>query len=403
MTTEPTAVRGRRVVLFAPYPHVIGGMERVTEVLATELPATGWEPVVVAPSEGRFVDRLRRTGVEVVVVPAPPALLRYGGRPRRHHAVAAVAALPPYWWRLRRKVVALGATVLHTGEQRGALLAGPAARLAGVPLVWQIHSLEASRAIAWIASLLATTVVVPSSSTSAAVGRLPRRPVVVPNPVVAPPPVTDQLATGDRSPDRPVVLTCGRLHPVKGYDVLFDAVTILIERQRQLHVVVRGDRQLGHEAHAHALVERLGNDGLTDVVEFADFGEHPFMTGRGAAVYVQPSRHETFGLAAAEAMAAGLPVVASDVGGLAELVDHGRTGLLVPPGDATALADAIDRLLDDRALAARLAAAGQAEVAARFGRGVEAMAVVYERAASRRRPGRWLSQDGHPPMRRRSS
>jgi glycosyltransferase involved in cell wall biosynthesis len=287
--------------------------------------------------------------------------------------------------------VASGATVVHTGEQRGALLAGPAARLAGVPLVWQIHSLEASRAIGWLASLLATTVVVPSSSTSAAVGRLPRRAVVVPNPVVAPPPVTDHLVSEDRSPDRPVVLTCGRLHPVKGYDVLFAAVAILIERQRDLHVVVRGDRQLGHEAHAHALVEQLRNDGLTDVVEFADFGEHPFEAGRGAAVYVQPSRHETFGLAAAEAMAASLPVVASAVGGLAELVDHGRTGLLTPPGDATALADAIERLLDDRVLAARLAAAGKAEVADRFGRGVVAMAEVYERAASRRRRHRRIT------------
>jgi glycosyltransferase involved in cell wall biosynthesis len=71
---------------------------------------------------------------------------------------------------------------------------------------------------------------------------------------------------------------------------------------------------------------------------------------RRATVYVQPSRAETFGLATAEAMALGLPVVATSTGGLRDHVVDGRTGLSVPAEDPAALADAIARMLDDAEL-----------------------------------------------------
>ena len=81
---------------------------------------------------------------------------------------------------------------------------------------------------------------------------------------------------------------------------------------------------------------------------------------QGADIAVVPSLwREPFGLVAVEAMAAGLPVVASDTGGLSDIVRPGQTGLLVPPGDAAALAAALETLLDDAALRARMGAAGR--------------------------------------------
>jgi glycosyltransferase involved in cell wall biosynthesis len=91
----------------------------------------------------------------------------------------------------------------------------------------------------------------------------------------------------------------------------------------------------------------------------------PALAGRADA-FVLPSRSEAFPNAAMEAMAAGLPVVASAVGGLLDLIDHGRTGLLVPVDDAGALAAAIDQLAADPARAAQLGATAREDVIDRY-------------------------------------
>ncbi len=369
-----------RVVLFAPYPHLIGGMERVTETVSAALPRAGWAVTVVAPGEGAFVDRLRLRGVPVEVVAAPRALGHYGGGPRRGQAALALAALPRYWWRLRP--ILRSASIVHAGEHRGALLAGPAARLAGVPMVWQVHSIEASRTLRVVSAALARVVVVPSASAASAVGWLPRRVVVVPNPVDVEP-LTD--AARHSQPDGPVVLSCGRLHPVKGYDLLLRALALLHHRQVRFRAVIAGDVQAGHEAHARELTALVAQLGLSDVVELPGFADRPFERWGDAAVYVQPSRHETFGLAAAEAMAAGLPTIVTGVGGLAELVTDGHTGLVVPPDDEKALALAIERMLCHPREADALAAAGRGDIRSRFGGGPSALLEVYASLAEGRR------------------
>jgi glycosyltransferase involved in cell wall biosynthesis len=85
-----------------------------------------------------------------------------------------------------------------------------------------------------------------------------------------------------------------------------------------------------------------------------------------AAVFVCPSVYEPFGLINLEAMACETPVVASAVGGILEVVEDGKTGLLVPPGKPEALAEALTRILDNPELARRMGRAGRARVEARF-------------------------------------
>ena len=106
----------------------------------------------------------------------------------------------------------------------------------------------------------------------------------------------------------------------------------------------------------------------------------PAVYARGT-VGVLPSLEEAFGLPLAEAMASGLPTVATRVGGMPELVVDGETGLLVPPDDAGALADALVRLLEDPALASRLGAGGRARAVERF-----SWDAVAERALSLYQP-----------------
>jgi D-inositol-3-phosphate glycosyltransferase len=107
----------------------------------------------------------------------------------------------------------------------------------------------------------------------------------------------------------------------------------------------------------HTLKDELG---IADVVTFLGKRSQeslPFYYA-SADVVVMPSRYETFGMVALEAMACGTPVVASDVGGLSFIVRDGETGYLVPEGDARAMADCLNRILHDPALRARLGKRG---------------------------------------------
>ena len=103
-------------------------------------------------------------------------------------------------------------------------------------------------------------------------------------------------------------------------------------------------------------------------------------------VFVLPSQYEGFGIALIEAMAAGLPVIGTDVGGVPEIITHQQTGLLVPPGDAQALATAIERFLLDGALAQAMAKAGQRDVCSRFSldRAVSQHETLYRACVSER-------------------
>ena len=160
------------------------------------------------------------------------------------------------------------------------------------------------------------------------------------------------IPNGVRIPDEvgppaepPEVLYVGRLSPEKNIDTLVEAVG-------DLNLVVAGDGPLRDRvpnalgAVPHAEVERLLER---------------------ASVLVAPCEREGFGLAAAEAMAFGRPVVAAAGGALLDLVADGETGLLVPPRDAPALRAAVERLLGDPELRERLGAAGRAFARERFG------------------------------------
>jgi len=155
----------------------------------------------------------------------------------------------------------------------------------------------------------------------------------------------------DSHPARPLVVYAGRVSFEKRVDVLVETAKLLAGRAR-LAVVGEGPA-LGW------LKEQLAG---TDTV-FTGFLDGEALSAAYASgdVFVFPSDSETLGFAAIEAMAAGVPVVAADAGGIPHIVQDERTGLLVPPGDATATANAILRLLADADLRARLARSGREE------------------------------------------
>lgn len=157
-------------------------------------------------------------------------------------------------------------------------------------------------------------------------------------------------------PGTPLVLWVGRLDPIKGLDVLLDAVTIA-RHQHAVQLAIVGDGPLAGE-----LGRAIRAGGLGDVVHLLGARHDVPRLLRTADVFCFPSRTEGLPNALIEAMAAGLPVVTTNAPGCRDLVEHGRTGWLVPVDDARAAGAALVRLLRDPALASRLGAAAAGHV-----------------------------------------
>ncbi len=158
--------------------------------------------------------------------------------------------------------------------------------------------------------------------------------------------------------DVPVLLFVGRIQPLKGPDVAIRALHALDRSDALLLIVggASGSTGDGELERAEQLVDELG---LHDQVRFVAPQPHHILSTyyRAADVVVVPSRSESFGLVALEAAACGIPVVASAVGGLQSLVDHGETGFLIDDRDPVAFAKAIAQILDDHMLAAGMSSA----------------------------------------------
>ena len=157
----------------------------------------------------------------------------------------------------------------------------------------------------------------------------------------------------------------GRLHRVKGYDVLLDALAILKERGFQPSTPFRV-RLAGDGAQRAELQARIAQANL-DHVELIGFCDRPREFLGQLHLYLQPSRSEGLCIAAHEAMEAGLPTIVSAVGEMPFSVLNGRTGLVVEPEDPEALADALERLLRHPEALETMGAAARSRVLERFG------------------------------------
>jgi glycosyltransferase involved in cell wall biosynthesis len=174
--------------------------------------------------------------------------------------------------------------------------------------------------------------------------------------------------------DEPVCLTLARLDGQKGHRHLIDALAILAPRQPKLVTLLAGEGPL--EAGLRAQCAALG---LADRVRFLGYRRDVPELFEAADLVVLPSLYEGLPLVAIEALAARRPMVATEVDGTPEVVIHERTGLLAAPANPPALAAAIERLLDDPALASRLASEGCKYVRENFAlqRQIEQTAALY--------------------------
>ena len=307
---------------------------------------------------GRFVadavEHVRARGVEVEVV--SPASFRHFGIAYGHGIVGNLRArpwlvllVPAFLWNMRR-AVPRDTDLVHAHW----LAAGAVAATLRKPFIVQVWGtdVELARRAPWLARWIlrrAKLVIAASAFLAAEARSLGAGEVrVIPSGVALPESVGEPE-------EPPHVLYVGRLSPEKG-------VLELVAACDGLPLVVVGDGPLR---------ERVpGAVGFVPPDELGPWYER-------AAVVAAPSLREGYGVAAREAMAWRRPVVASAVGGLTDAVEDGVTGLLVPPGDVGALRAAIERLLGDAELRARLGKAGR-ERAPSFDAAADALVEAYE-------------------------
>lgn len=187
-------------------------------------------------------------------------------------------------------------------------------------------------------------------------------------------------------PDTDLLIgTTGRLAPQKGFLYLVRAMPILLGAFPSARLVVVGEGPLEEE-----LKQAARKSGVADRVHFLGFRQDVPDLLAAFDVYALPSLWEGLSISLIEALAAGKPIVATSIDGNREVIEHMKTGLLVPPGDVAALAEGLRTMLANRALAARLARNARllAEAHFSFERMVEQNLAVYDSVVAGERPGR---------------
>ena len=259
-------------------------------------------------------------------------------------------------------------SVVHTCDFYANVFGLPGAALARVPVrIGSRRELNPDKSPAQIrlqrqAYRFATRVV----ANSGAARRILEQEGVAPESIAVIPNGLD--LTGLPAPDdRPAVralrsvITVANLRPEKNHETLIAAAALLCREFPDLQFRVVGDGPRRHQ-----LEEDVAARNLQRHVQFLGHREDVAALLAAADIFALPSRSEAFPNGAIEAMGAGLPVVAGAVGGLLDLIDDGRTGLLVRPDDAGQLARAIRQLITDPARAARLGQAARAQATARY-------------------------------------
>lgn len=338
---------GLSIALVGPLPPPAGGMANQTRQLAELLQGEGARVELVqtnAPYRPAWVGRLRGLRALARLLPYLHALWRGAGRNDLMHLMANSG----WSWHL---------------------FAAPAiwiARLRGIPVVVNYRGGEAGDFLRRSARLVhasmrrTAALVVPSGFLQEVFARhgMPAR--VVPNIVDLQRFRPAERPDGQALPDAfPIILVARNLEAIYDNATALRAFARVLKRQPGARLVIAGTGP--EEAALRALAAELG---VGEHVEFAGRLDRDAMAARlrGSSVALNPSRVDNMPNSVLEALASGVPVVSTSVGGVPHIVADGQTALLVPAGDAPAMAAALLRVLGDGALAERLRRAGLREV-----------------------------------------
>ena len=366
-------------VLFVIHYPVFGGPHNQALLLSRSLAREGVEMAVLLPDEpGNAADRLRAGGVEVFTM----RLHRVRATPHPAEQLRFLRGLRREVRAIRRLIRERGFDIVQLGglvNPHGAF----AARRENVPVVWQILDTRPPMALRRVMMPLVIRLADVVMTTGRAVADVhpgaaglgerlrPFYPPVEPE-VFAP-------AKGDRETARVefgfgrddlVLVSVGNLNPQKGHEDLIRAAALARRMRPELKVLVAGARHPTHRSYEeglHRLAEELGLEVGTDIVFAGALTDvRPALAAADVFVLASVPRSEGAPTAIEEAMMMELPVVATDVGAVREVVEDGRTGFVVPPLEPQRLADAVLKILGDPETRNAFAERGRARAIERF-------------------------------------
>lgn len=348
---EATAAAGAEVRVLAPHVEGTPTEEMIRGVAVRRF---RYAPVSLERVAYRGDLHRQRLWAPVAAIGIPAFLVGFATAARRELRTFRPTIVHAHWW--------IPGGLLVAGASSAPLVVtchGSDIRMLDGPAIWR----RLARRVFTRAARVTTVSRFLADDLRTAFPQLAPRLVVTPMPVDA-----AHFATGRDVPKShpPRLLYAGNLLESKGVDDLLDAFAALRGRGIPCRLKI-----LGEGSHTSALRERATRLGVDDDVDWSDFVPQTRMPAEYGAstITVLPTRgrHEGLGLTLVEALLAGSAVVGTRVGGIPEVVDDGVTGLLVPPQDPSALADALESLLANPVLRTRLVEAGRERVSATYG------------------------------------
>lgn len=345
------------------------------------------DPWVILAEDGKLAERLRAIDIRVDIVPLSDSVLDVRKDSIESGIFAKVGLMfkvLTYGFRVAALIRTQPVDIIHTNSLKSDLYGMLVSWLCHAPLIWHIRDhidvtylpAFAVKMMRFLAARVPAFVIANSQSTLDQLNLAVAKPgAVVPSGVDPHGEVVyDGIASG--MPPQAVesafsgplrIAIVGRLTGWKGQHIFLDAAAKLVEAGIDAKFLIAGTAMFGEDEYVaglHAQVDRLGLQSKVDFLGHVDPID-AFLPTVSILVHASTSP-EPFGQVVIEGMAAGIPVVATDGGGVKETVVHGETGLLVPMGNAQALADALRMLIDRPELRAKLSTKGRQRVMRHF-------------------------------------
>lgn len=369
------------MVVFFDHTAQLSGGEIVLLHMATHLDRALWTPVVVLGSDGALRDALERANIETHVLAMDESVVQ-----TRKDAIGGGSLLKlraawqmlKYSRRLAKFLKRRRADVLHCNSLKADVVGSIAAKMAHVPLLWHIHDrIEADylpsrvvQVLRFLCRRLPNGVVANSEATLQTLHLPPSKKARVIFPGVPLDEIDDadkhrvlDVADNTTRNAAPRLGMVGRISRWKGQHVFLEAASQVREYFPTAQFVIVGAPLFGEEAYEREVRDLCSRLGLDSCVTWTGFCDDVGAHVRGWDLQVHASTvAEPFGLVIVEGMALGKAIVATNGGGVPEIVRHGETGLLIPMNDSVAMSDAILCLLRDPKRAREMGGLGHERV-----------------------------------------